>query len=852
MPYQGSAQSAGFRNRPVADPSKRMRQEAGQIEEQGEKRIRQMERQASQRIQEMRRVSDIQANNADYELRVLSKFSKTLTDTLREQGEQYVERERMQGMMDYMNQSPEALQQDSEEVDQAYAKGAEIHSQMSDLAAKAPDKETGARIRQGSRYYKQGWDLAGMNQAAAGFPAHLLAELKTSEVMLADPNGGPAFKIKDHEGIDQWQYAADYIKQQYILKNNPAGLSAKVLATKFMPQLNQAISTQRRDYTTKYLQEQDQLALDSEENILYESMVNPNSPIKPEAAFPAFLKNVAKLQDGGFKGARGLVKDIYTRIASENPQRALELIPILLSTKIDHPSAKKGGGTLAQLFGDEFNEKELKRIATDSSYNLFTKNQSDLKMKATEAYQAIDEQFRGKAPSDSEKRKAAADFLQQYGTTEEGQRLARKILSYDPMFLDRQTSEELATEYRASNPGGQISEEQAKNFDPATYNRLKDEGVIVDDLFGSKSKEAITKGKAIIDAQLSEVLSETSRLTKDSVQFELAQQEAHKEMMNDAYTLMRENPGLSEKAAILKAAENKAAEIESQQKTGGKYKVRPSGVGMEYFNPKLSTNAVTMRQGNYLKDTVAKTSKNKDAVIKELIVKDKNDLELAADGRPPVFFYAMAGRANGRYSAYEILNAQRGLQGLAPVKTPPEVEGLDGFYKKYPELRRVLLQNPTSRVANRSLEQVGGISAANLLKAIGFQESGGNYKSENRDPATGNDRDPALGKYQILWSNVLAWGPKYGLGVPSSQNAFLNDPQYQEDLARAAMGEYIRQSLNASGGDVNQAIRRAAAFWYGGPRGFNNYDNPNFSGGPGYPNMQQYTNKILQRYRGGY
>ena len=36
MPYQGSSQSVGFRNRQVIDPSKRMREEAAQIKEQGQ------------------------------------------------------------------------------------------------------------------------------------------------------------------------------------------------------------------------------------------------------------------------------------------------------------------------------------------------------------------------------------------------------------------------------------------------------------------------------------------------------------------------------------------------------------------------------------------------------------------------------------------------------------------------------------------------------------------------------------------------------------------------------------------------------------------------------------------------
>ena len=82
MPYQGSAQSVGFRQRAVIDPSRRMRQEAEQIERQGQQRIRGMERQASQQIEEMRRVSDIQDSNARYELGVLADLSPTIQKSI--------------------------------------------------------------------------------------------------------------------------------------------------------------------------------------------------------------------------------------------------------------------------------------------------------------------------------------------------------------------------------------------------------------------------------------------------------------------------------------------------------------------------------------------------------------------------------------------------------------------------------------------------------------------------------------------------------------------------------------------------------------------------------------------------
>jgi hypothetical protein len=145
------------------------------------------------------------------------------------------------------------------------------------------------------------------------------------------------------------------------------------------------------------------------------------------------------------------------------------------------------------------------------------------------------------------------------------------------------------------------------------------------------------------------------------------------------------------------------------------------------------------------------------------------------------------------------------------------------------------------------------------LRAIGFKESSSfdnsNYKARNDDPATGNDTDPALGKYQMLWSNVRPgnpgnWGAKYGLGVKSTQQEFLNDGEYQERLAQAVINDMLQQALKRTGGNVGTAIRQVAAEWYGGPGGVANYDSTTYGTAGGYDSMRQYTTGVLNYYKG--
>lgn len=859
MPYQGSAQSIGFKARQVADPSRRMRQEAEQIKQQGAERIQGMETQASQQIREMQRLSDIEASNTNYELKALGKFSDTLNQLAQEQAAKYIEEERARGMMDYMSRPPEELEEASKEVDAAYNKGAEVHTAMGKLADKAPNVETASAIRHGSHYYKQGWDLAAMNQAASGFGAHLMTELKSSEVMLPDPAGGPDFAIKDHEGTGQWEVASQYIMQQYLLNNNPSGLSAKVLATKMLPQLRKSIQVQRTQYVTEYLKEQDIIALDSEENILYNALVSPNSPIDPQVAVQTFLTNASKLQDGGFKGARGLVLNHYTNIAADNPQRAKELAPIIANTKISHPSAKGGQDTLVNLFGDEFSIVTLESIADDAAQTRFTKTQARLRRNSTEAYQDTLGSFKDRNPTQGEKNAVAERHFLIYGTTEEGRRHADAIRDWNPMFLDRETSEELAQQHILNNPGNSISEEQAKDFHRSTYDRLKSEGLIVDELFGANIASEVQNAESIVDAALYEALGNNTQFKRNSTQFELAQTEAHRDLMNRAVTILRNGEATTESEAVLKAANDLANEIERSQPKykgsdklpeGGKYESK-AVVGMKRFNPQSLDQSVRNRQTRSL-DKLEDNLKNSpiETAIRKSFVADEADLELAPDGKPADFFYKAAILTDGRYSAYEILNMQREAKGLDLLDPPAEVKTIDDYLKERPELRSYVLANPTPRNVSRTLEQVGGISPSNLMKAIGFQESGGDYTQRNDTPLTGNDVDPALGKYQILWSNVREWGKRYKLGVPESQNAFLNNPRYQEELATAAISDYIQRELKATGGDVDLTIRRVAAWWYGGNP--NVYDSTTYGAVGPYPSMRQYTNKVLHRYKGGY
>lgn len=121
------------------------------------------------------------------------------------------------------------------------------------------------------------------------------------------------------------------------------------------------------------------------------------------------------------------------------------------------------------------------------------------------------------------------------------------------------------------------------------------------------------------------------------------------------------------------------------------------------------------------------------------------------------------------------------------------------------------------------------ITVDQFIYAIAGQESGGNYGAVN-------GRTGALGKYQILPSNIGPWSRQY-LGYTVTPSQFLNNPELQERLARAVLASYFNQ----------YGARGAAAAWYSGsPKNANNYTRFRSN----EPSIGEYVDQVLARAGG--
>jgi hypothetical protein len=117
------------------------------------------------------------------------------------------------------------------------------------------------------------------------------------------------------------------------------------------------------------------------------------------------------------------------------------------------------------------------------------------------------------------------------------------------------------------------------------------------------------------------------------------------------------------------------------------------------------------------------------------------------------------------------------------------------------------------------IQPPGGFAGAAAGPAVGFDvgrasnaiaglESGGNYGAVGPDTGNGNK---ALGKYQVLASNVPGWTAEI-LGKPMSPQEFLASPEAQDAVFKGKFGQYV----------AKYGHEGAARAWFAGEGGMNN------------------------------
>tara|TARA_R110001606_G_scaffold399221_1_gene582275 strand:- start:3880 stop:6453 length:2574 start_codon:yes stop_codon:yes gene_type:complete len=856
MPYQGSAQSVGFRNRNVIDPSKRMRQEAAQIKEQGRERIQGMKEQASQRTRETQRVSDIQASNTDYELRALSKFSNSINDLLQNEVLD-LEKDRISGEIEegkrlYAEQGPE-YQQQLDEVNAAGNRSQEVDSELNTLADKAPTTEAADRVRSLSRWRQHGWNLAAVKQSGQKFGNHLITELDSNTTSIVDPETGEDFLLNAYKGDSQYEAAISYIQSEFIKNNNPAGLSAKVVNTVLMPEVFKATSIHQKNYYSGQRVEQAYEVINEAHRDLDQSLSGTAGFPNASTVIPAFLKKAESayrklgIQGSPFVAARkDLLEQITSRI-EQNPEEVESIIGSLNQATITgHPSGAK---SLFSLYPTEFSVADLRATALKGRVKIYDDRRKSTQMEAQTAEialrKSIDEGLSG-----TQRQVALEQFHKKYGA--DHPTISKTLREYEPAYLGIEQSEAKAE--RLLSTFGEITEEEAENL--ASPVRIKYQDSIVEKRFGADSKADIKDAHEKIDNQIKKAVKASNTDSVIGYNSLQAGIRAKDQMLVRAKELHAGGEGLSQREAIIQAsseiAEKIKLEAEGFDAVTGDLSKNPqkllfysySGEGFRNFDvkPPNETEA-TAKHNAIIKNYDTKARAYDNPAIQANLGISAPELELTADSKPQQVFFSLA-KKDGKHTAYEILNAQRAKQNLKPVPLPEDAAKVDAILKQYPDLKSLFIADQSPNRVGRGIEQVGGVNVRGLMRALGFQESRGNYRADN--PASYGPTNPALGKYQILWTNVLGWSRAAGMPHPGTKEDFKNNPAYQEKLAQWKFSDYVRQA-SAKTDDPDIAIRMAASAWYSGNMDLYENNKPE----PHGPSIQDYTLKVLGHYKRG-
>lgn len=876
MPYQGSSQSVGFRNRTVIDPSKRMRQEAAQIEERGRERIRGMEGQASQEIQEMKRVSDIEASNQRYELQALSKFSQTINKFLQEDVVEMIKEDRKEQVsrgIEMYASDPQAVRQEQAQVSNAVEQQRALHDKIEAEAQKAPTTEAANRVRSLSRYEQMGWDFAAMREAANGWDAHRESELQTNETVLIDSTG-TEFVLKDYDrsSLEQYDLAVSHLQTEYIDSNNPKGFSAAVRNTTLTAPILERSARARVRQVQKVNVDRAVAAIDAQENMLAAAINgDPGAPDLGKQAI-TFLESTHKhfetlgAKEGGRKGARTRLATIIKTVIENNNQSeetAERVIQQLKDAKLKgHPGGAKN---LFELYQDEFNPDKMRGEAIQAD---ITRSNRQIQARKAPAEAEVMEILR-ELPTLSEGARVArvAEFKQKYPDFPD---LGRKLDSgLDNQFLSEERSKEKLADLLEKSGGLPVPLSEVRNLDPRILTQAIKDGDVEEVPFGADAESTIKSSAELVTEAIGGVGKITVTGELSGAATILANERALTRMMSDARKISRlaekEGDPIPDAVAIRTAAENLVKEIEGVNKSDGPLFDKNSEFYAEVGEP--FPNIVKGLSTTYLKQVTAadkakKIVDNGKSLLDNLVVTTPSDLELTAKGVPTPFIDELA-QLEG-VPSIELLNAQREKAGMDAIEINPQAQLLSDTLDRFPHLKKQLSQDKSPANVSRVFREAGIPYVRDLIKAIGLQESGNSYDAYNADAY--GDKYPALGKYQIMWYNLnsaankafkeeqtgqpatgTSWARELGMPEKKTMNGFLRDTRYQERITNAKFNQYIQMAAKQSN-DLETIIRMAAAAWYGGAGAMKHWDNPNYGGGPGYPNMQEYTREVWSRY----
>ena len=749
MPYQGSTQSIGFRNRAVPNSSKRMKRKAKDLEQQRIDEVNSLTRQASGQITEMQRIDSVQSKKEAYELEKLRDFSSSINNFLdtaaKEVGKEYIAQKRQEGIdraraaaagdeeaLAEVKLNDKQIKEIEDRIEEQKRATTAAGDKFDAKAAKASleDKYRSENIRKLGSNVAWGYRRGMLIEASKGYDAYrssmLLPQTNEKGERIDPFIPGTDKRVGDYDNLtrEEQNKALGFIERQYIVENS-AGLSenvvSKYLTASVVKQTDEFKQQEHQRYVVEQAQkEHDELVV----NLKTASETSDTNPEGVTAAVQAIINRNPSIQRRlGVRGAVGAAakKDLIAQIVEagshlKGGEELSDFLEVLENGKFNIPGL--GTKTLSEHWPGDFDIVSIRGDAMYKQSQRIAKIQNALNTNLKVQIAELQNQRRDGVLSSTDYKIAIKGLEEEFGAATSWNAAYGEAIDFTPKTMTIEQSKSymryLKKKYNTQN-GGKIP---PSKLDKVHDDVLKENRAYIDDNpihDHPVAVEELGKAQKQISNAMDGLAGQLSTYDRDKNDINRAKVHALQKVTSIATLLRAEDPDMSWEAAIQKATEQVELDIDrhasshpEHDQRSKDYETDENGLFTK-FQPKdtigdiNSRTAKAQRAIERTEDLVVNSSK--DVISTTAIIKNPVLLEVSQDasgnyGRPKAPLYRLAKLDPLDRTVYEIVNLQRKANGLPEIKWDKNTQDfIDIHNAATPNIRRDIASGDGNRIS---------------------------------------------------------------------------------------------------------------------------------------------------------
>ncbi len=760
--------TSSYRNRAVPTTANRDARVIADLKNRRQEEVTGMRQQAQGQINEMNRLSGLQAKEDIYELEKLKHLSNSVNEFVQKAAVPFVKQKWEEaidrGRLYYNTRDTDPTFDNlNKQVDAQLDAQEKLERDTKELAEKATLEVDKERIRSLSHFERMGWNRARLEEAAAGFGNHRMAQLaeNTTELTLLGEDGKPyTFRLNEYSNDKEYEAASQHIYREYVMANK-GDFSEAYIGAKFIPLLEETENKQKTQYYHDLRLERAREGITNLDRQLMTAWTSGNVD-----QITSMIQTTKIGQTGYFKtiGPKGGANQAWRKnliskykewleVADPSHEQAAIVRQAIANTVIkDHPSGPK---KLGDLYPGELDEKSLRLDYLKAKYQMEQTEKLGYKAEAEATIQdapnkikAMIDEGGGVELTKIEKEELRESFASLQGAIND----PKLITEYDKLLnmkklTPAETTIHLQKLLQLGN--GEIGESTLKAYeltenvylDQATIDDYRQMGKVVDNpFFDSEAQAAALKhiGNGKSAGSLEKIIRYTQKDLNDTnnilgfdadIVLKDMKRELHTRARN-LYNAARSDGNLTYSK---EQAYNEAlGEINLRMKTIQETDER----GHLWYN---NGDGFPNAQGGLSSAGAASLKLEKTLNIASKMVDDHGfnallekpiatltpghfRIDSSTNYKPQAIFYKLA-RQDGRHTALEIYNAQAGLTGFSKeIPLDATTNELNERVKRSPVvLRQNYLKNPGSKKFKSQLMAALGIFDKDKLKESLFE-----------------------------------------------------------------------------------------------------------------------------------